>query len=48
MQMLAQHRRLTQVRQFVDQRYAAQQQDGTPTPLPPADYVAPAYRAGEP
>lgn len=44
MQMLRQDRRLIEIQEFVDERYAAQQANRTPTPLPPADYVAPAYQ----
>ncbi|MGH7700253.1 MAG: hypothetical protein ACREMJ_07025 [Gemmatimonadales bacterium] len=45
MQMLKDNRRLVEIQEFVDARYAAQQRYRTPTPLPPAHYVAPAYRA---
>jgi len=44
MQMLTQDRRPAEIQEFVDARYAAKQRYRTPTPLPPTDYVAPAYR----
>ena len=44
MQMLTQDRRLAEIREYVDARYAAQRAYRTLTPLPPTDYVAPAYR----
>lgn len=44
MQTLRQDRSLTKIQEFVDARYAAQQANRTATPLPPVDYVAPAYR----
>lgn len=44
MQMLAQDRRLAEIQEFIDARFAAKQRYRTPTPLPPADYVASAYQ----
>lgn len=44
MQMLAQDRRLTEIQEYVDARYANQQRARTPTPLPPFGYVPPRYR----
>lgn len=44
MQMLTQDRRVVEIQQYIDAKYAAQQRYRTPTPLPPTDYVAPAYR----
>lgn len=44
MQMLTQDRRLVEIQEFVDQRYAGQQENRTPTPLPPVAYVAQAYQ----
>lgn len=46
MQMLEEDRRLVEIQEYVDQKYAGQQENRTPTPLPPTDYVAPAYRPG--
>lgn len=48
MQMLAQDRRLADIQEYVDARYAAQRSNRTPTPLPPLDYVARAYRPSTP
>ena len=48
MQMLTKDRRLAEIQEYVDARYAAQRINRTPTPLPPLDYVAPAYRPPEP
>lgn len=44
MQMLAEDRRLAEIQEFIDARYASKQRLRTPTPLPPVDYVAPAYQ----
>lgn len=48
MQVLTQDRRLVEIQEFVDARYAAQRENRTPTPLPPRDYVAPAYLPAAP
>ena len=42
MQMVTQDRRLAEIQEYVDARYAAQQAYRTPTPLPPRGYVPPA------
>ncbi len=48
MQMLTQDRRLVEIQEIVDARYAAQRDNRTPTPLPLRDYVGPAYRQEAP
>ena len=42
--MLDQDRKLVEIQEYIDAKYAAQRRLRTPTPLPPEDYVAPAYR----
>lgn len=46
MRMLTRDRSLVEIQEAVEDRYAAYAHFRTPTPLPPADYVAPAYRPG--
>ena len=43
MQMLVQERRLVQIQEYIDAHYAPERNERTPTPLPPLNYVAPAY-----
>lgn len=47
MRMLVEDRRLVEIQEAVDGQYAAYRRFRTPTPLPPADYVAAAYRPVE-
>jgi hypothetical protein len=47
MQMLIEGRRLAEIQEAVDAKYSGQQEDRTPTPLPPAEYIAPPYRSLE-
>lgn len=42
--MLTRDRRLAEIQEYIDTKYAAQRRLRTPTPLAPEDYVAPAYR----
>jgi len=44
MQMLVEDRSLVEIQEFVDAAYSGQQADRTPTPLPPVEYIARAYR----
>lgn len=45
MQMLEQDRALEDIQKHIDARYETKQRYRTPTPLPPAGYIAPAYRS---